>query len=69
MAHARTVGNPEAGPIDDPQTSSRSEDALPVDLDDLDRRLETAMLSLPYLHTTETCVWACACFLVDGSRE
>lgn len=40
---------------------------LPLDLEELDRRLEAALLPTSELHANEPCVWACACFLVDGS--
>jgi hypothetical protein len=43
------------------------EDSLPIDLDELDQRLEAACLSTSGFHANEICVWACACFLVDGS--
>lgn len=49
----------------------RPESALRLELEELDRRLEAAFLSKPdfHFHANEPCVWACACFLVDGSRE
>jgi hypothetical protein len=40
---------------------------LPLDLEELDRRLEAALFPMSDLHADEPCVWACACFLVDGS--
>jgi hypothetical protein len=40
---------------------------LPLDLEELDRRLEVALLPMSDLHANEPCIWACACFLVDGS--
>jgi len=53
--------------IEDPQSIIRKDRSLPVDLEELDRRLEAAFLSISGFHTSEPCVWACACFLVDGS--
>ena len=53
--------------MEGPQSILPQERSLPLDLDELDQRLEAAFLSVSGLHTNETCVWACACFLVDGS--
>ena len=40
---------------------------LPLDLEELEHRLEAALFPMSDLHANEPCVWACACFLVDGS--
>ena len=62
-----TNGASQANPIEVPHTPVCEEYALPRDLEELDLRMEVAILSLGGLHTDELCVWACACFLVDGS--
>jgi len=67
MARARTVGATGTCPIEGPQSILRQERSLPPDLDELDQRLEAALLSVSGFHENEACVWACACFLVDGS--
>lgn len=41
--------------------------AHPFELEALNRRLETACLLLCDAGVDEMCVWACACFLADGS--
>lgn len=68
MTRAQTVGRTGARTIEDPQSILRQERSLPLDLDELDQRLEAAFLSISGFHTNEPCVWACACFLVDGSQ-
>jgi len=35
-------------------------------LEELDLRLETSVLPLPGEEILDPCVWACACFLIDG---
>ena len=62
------VGRAGARPIEDPQSILRQERSLPLDLEELDQRLEAAFISISGFHTNEPCVWACACFLVDGSQ-
>ncbi len=42
---------------------------LPFGLEELDDRLEAAFLSISEFRPEEACIWACACFLVDGSEE
>ena len=61
------VGPAGACPSEDPQSILRQERSLPLDLDELEQRLEAAFLSISGFHSNEPCVWACACFLVDGS--
>ena len=68
VTRAQTVGRAGARPIEDPQSILRQERSLPLDLEELDQRLESAFLSISGFHTNEPCVWACACFLVDGSQ-
>jgi hypothetical protein len=67
MTRAWTVGPTGTCPIEGPQSILPRERSLPLDLDELDQRLEAAFLSISGFHTSEVCVWACACFLVDGS--
>jgi hypothetical protein len=50
-------------------TSPQHDGPLPLDLDELDRRLEAAYLSISGFHANEPCIWACGCFLVDGSES
>ena len=44
-----------------------TEPAHPFAFEELNRRLETAFLHLFDAGADEMCVWACACFLADGS--
>ena len=67
VTRALTVGPTGACPIEGPQSILRKDRSLPLDLDELDQRLEAAFLSISGFHPREVCVWACACFLVDGS--
>lgn len=67
MTRARMVGPTGAHPKEGLQSILRKERSLPLDLDELDQRLEAAFLSISGFHTNEPCVWACACFLVDGT--
>jgi hypothetical protein len=46
--------------------STCEEGFLPLDLEELDRRLESAAFPVSDLHANEPCIWACSCFLVDG---
>jgi hypothetical protein len=68
VTRARMAGPTGACLIEGPQSILRKERSLPPDLDELDQRLEAAFLSISGFHTNEPCVWACACFLVDGSQ-
>jgi hypothetical protein len=68
VSRARTAGIAEANAIKDPRSSDRQGRTLPFDLEELDQRLEAALLSFADFHADEPCVWACACFLVDGSE-
>lgn len=63
----RRPGIWEADRIDLGRVSPRQDDCGPLILDELERRLEAAFSALSELHAAEPCVWACACFLVDGS--
>jgi len=67
VTRVRTVASTGTCPIEGPQSILRQERSLPLDLEELDQRLEAAFLSISGFHTNEPCVWACACFLVDGS--
>ena len=69
MAPVRRPENRGAGRTEPPEVSALRElPALP-ELEELDQRLEAAFPSSPDFHWSEPCVWACACFLVDGSRR
>ena len=67
MTRVETVGDSGRSPAKDPQSVFGNKRALPLDLEELDQRLESALLSVSGFHTDEPCVWACSCFLVDGS--
>ena len=67
VTRAQTLGRPGARTIEGPQSLLQKERSLPLDLDELDQRLEAAFLSISGFQTNEPCVWACACFLVDGT--
>ena len=67
MARVQTVRPSGRHPVEDPQYVLAIEHALPLDLEELDQRLEAALLAGSGFHTDEPCLWACACFLVDGS--
>jgi len=71
MTRVDAVETTEARRDEARETSVRQERPSPVSLEELDRRLEAAFLSNPdfLFHANEPCVWACACFLVDGSRK
>lgn len=70
MSRLQAVETAEAKRIETQEPSLRQERPPPLELEELDRRLEAAFLSNPdfHFHTNEPCVWACACFLVDGSQ-
>jgi hypothetical protein len=68
MTRMRRPGGGEADRIDVRQVSPRQDDRGTLLLDELERRLEAAFPALSDLRAAEPCVWACACFLVDGSR-
>jgi hypothetical protein len=68
MTRMRRPGIGESDRIAVRQVSPRQDDRGPLNLDELERRLEAAFPALTDLHAAEPCVWACACFLVDGSR-
>ena len=67
VTRALSVGPTGACPTEGPQFILREDRSLPLDLDELDQRLEAAFLGNSGFHTNEPCVWACACFLVDGN--
>jgi len=68
MARLRRHGASKASPLEAPHIPVHEEYAIPCDLEELDLRLEAAFSSIGDFHSDELCVWACACFLVDGSQ-
>jgi hypothetical protein len=62
------VGVGETSAVEGPEIVGREDPCLPFALEELDHRLEAALLSISEFHADEPCVWACACFLVDGSE-
>ena len=70
MTRVQKIETAAAKRIEAQKPSLRQEPPPRFDLEELDRRLEAAFLSNPdfHFHTNEPCVWACACFLVDGSQ-
>ena len=71
MTRVQAVETTGARRIEARGNSPRQERPPRLELEELDQRLEAAFFSNPdfLFHTNEPCVWACACFLVDGSQR
>ncbi len=67
MACRRKKGASRESPTEASHTPIHDEFGLPRDSEELDLRLEAAFPWIGDFHSDELCVWACACFLVDGS--
>lgn len=68
MTRERKVKSRGPRPIRDPKISYQRKGLLALDLEELDHRLEASLLSMSDFHADDPCIWACACFLVDGSE-
>ena len=67
LSRIQKAGNSGPSRTGESQPPLQKGQDLPVDLEELDRRLEAMLLPMSDPHANEPCVWACACFLVDGT--
>jgi hypothetical protein len=65
----REDGRPRACRAEGAAEGPPAAEIVPLNLEELDQRLETSFLPLSNGDTLEPCVWNCSCFLVRGTES